>query len=85
MTVTRLKCSKCREILVDFKKKKTNATIYREIDIKVNDSTDFNFNKTELEIKEYIMCRNCGHRISLSKLRNKPYFEDLIKIIKGGG
>jgi len=80
----KLRCSKCKEIIADFKKNKVNCTIYREVDIYINDEDSFNFNKTEIEFREYLMCCNCGHKIPINKIKNKSYFNKLIKLIRGG-
>ena len=80
--VSKLRCSKCKEVIADFKKNKVNCTIYYDIEVTTNTKDPFNFNKTEITFQEYLMCCNCGHKIPIDKIKNKPYFKKLMKLIK---
>ena len=81
----RFRCSKCGSILVDTKRNIVGCVIYTEYDMKI---PEIGMN-IELELQDYIMCKNCGYKIPLQKLadrvKDSERYNAIVEMIRHGG
>ncbi|MDQ7031769.1 MAG: hypothetical protein Q9M37_03505 [Desulfonauticus sp.] len=84
MKMVTIKCSKCGEVIVDTKRKYSNAVITYGYDLK---PAEIGF-ELELVEEECLQCCNCGRKIPLrilkKKIKDKSVFDAIMYVVKYG-